>query len=238
MKNIVLIPTYNEKENIKNIIEDIFRLFSDIYVMVIDDNSKDGTVFIVKNLMQNYTNLLIFERNKKTGLGDAYKEGIKKVLGNYDIRYVITMDADGSHQSIYIKNFLDNINNFDLIIGSRYVKNGGVSDWSLRRRILSKLGNIYSKILIGSKINDLTAGFICIKKELLEKIDFSKISSSGYAYQIEFKNYCEKKLNAKILEIPIIFKSRFGGESKMSNQIIREGIKTPLRLFIKRVIRK
>jgi len=235
MKDIVLIPTYNEKENIKNIIEDIFRLYPNINIKVIDDNSNDGTALIVEKLINKYKNLSILKREKKTGLGEAYKDGIKKILLDSDIGSVITMDADGSHQPIYIKILLENIVNYDLVIGSRYIKDGGVSDWGYIRRILSRLGNIYSKFLTKSKINDLTAGFICVKKDLLEKIKFEEIASNGYAYQIEFKNYCEKKLLAKFIEIPIIFKSRFGGESKMSNQIISEGLITPIKIFFKKI---
>ena len=238
MKDIVLIPTYNEKENIKLIIAEIFNFLPDIKILVIDDNSPDGTAAAVKFLMEKYPNLSLLERRRKTGLGDAYKEAIRKVVKDKEIRSVITMDADGSHSPKYLKSFLDNIGQYDLVVGSRYVVGGGVSAWNFWRRTLSKLGNLYVRTLVGLNINDLTAGFICARREMLEKIDFDNIDSSGYAYQIEFKCYCLYGLGAKIKELPIIFESRRGGESKISNQIISEGILAPWRILLKRLWKK
>ena len=174
MRDIILLPTYNEKENVKIIIPEIFKLYPDIHILVIDDNSPDKTAEAVKQLMQEYPNLSILERPAKTGLGDAYKEAIKRVRANKEIYSVITMDADGSHSPEYLRDFFANNNSFDLIIGSRYVKNGGMESWELWRKCLSRLGNIYTKILTGLKINDFTAGFMCIKREFLEKVDFNR----------------------------------------------------------------
>ncbi len=238
-KTIVLIPTYNEKENISFIVEKVFSLSPEIKILVIDDSSPDGTGEEVKKLLAAYPGLSLLSRRKKTGLGDAYKDGIKHVLDNFtDIKYVVTMDADGSHQPEYIKVFLENIRACDLVIGSRYVRGGGVENWELWRRYLSRLGNLYSKILTGAGINDLTAGFICARWAILEKIDFSRIGSSGYAYQIEFKFYCVKILGARAREIPIYFKSRRGGESKLSNQTITEGLLTPWRCLLNAIWKK
>ena len=133
MADIILIPTYNERENIKIIIAEIFNLFPDIKILVIDDNSPDGTAEAVKSLISRYRNLSLFERPRKTGLGDAYKEAIGKVVGDKTVRSVITMDADGSHSPEYIKEFLNQIDGHDLIIGSRYVAGGGVSAWNFWR---------------------------------------------------------------------------------------------------------
>ncbi len=235
MKNIILLPTYNEKENVKIIIPEIFNLYPDVRVLVIDDNSPDKTSEVVKELMQKYPNLSILERPKKTGLGDAYKEAIKKVRVNKEINLVITMDADGSHSPEYLRDFFVNNNSFDLIIGSRYVKNGGVESWELWRKYLSRFGNLYTKALTGLKINDFTAGFMCIKRELLEKVNLNEISSSGYPFLIELKFFLINNFKAKTKEIPIIFKSRREGESKLSNQTIGDGIKTAPRLFLKRL---
>lgn len=233
MKDIILLPTYNERENVKVIIDKIFTLLPDIHILVIDDNSPDKTAEVVKGLMEKYPNLNILQRQEKTGLGDAYKEAIKQVIEDKDIMSVVTMDADGSHSPEYIKDLLANINDYDLVVGSRYVKDGGVEDWELWRKKLSSFGNLYAKILTRLKINDLTAGFICVKREILEKIDFSHVGASGYAYQIEFKFMCVHVAKAKVKEVPIVFKSRMEGESKISNQIISEGLIVPWKLFFK-----
>ncbi len=237
-KIVIILPTYNEKNNISLIIEEILAVAPELKILVADDNSPDGTAEVVKKLILRYPNLSLLERPVKTGLGDAYKEAIKKIIADKSIYAVITMDADGSHQPKYLKDFLEYIKDYDLVIGSRYIPGGGVENWELWRRLLSKFGNLYAKILTGLKISDLTAGFMCVKRDLLEKIDFDEINSAGYAYLIEFKFYCINKLGAKVKEIPIIFKERRMGESKISNQIITEGIKAPLRIFTKRLWRK
>lgn len=238
MKDIILLPTYNERENVKLIIPEIFRLIPEINILVIDDNSPDKTAEVVKKLMLGYPNLSILERQNKTGLGDAYKDVISRIIEDKEIRSIITMDADGSHSPEYLKEFLANINSYDLIIGSRYIKRGGVENWELWRKNLSKLGNLYAKILTGLKINDLTAGFMCVRREFLERINFQEIGSSGYSFLIELKFYLIHGLKARVKEIPIVFKSRREGESKISNQIISEGIKAPWRLLRKRIWRK
>jgi len=238
MKDIILLPTYNERENVKIIIPEIFELIPEIFILVVDDNSPDGTAGVVKELMGKYPDLSILERKDKTGLGNAYKEAMKKVIGDKEARSVITMDADGSHSPQYLREFLDNIEKYDLIIGSRYVAGGGIENWELWRKNLSRFGNLYAKILTGLPINDFTAGFMCIRREFLTKLDFSRIGASGYSFLIELKFYLINKLGAKVKEVPIIFKSRREGESKISNQIIREGMKTPWRLFLKRIWRR
>lgn len=237
-KVIIIIPTYNERNNIESTIKSAISVLPKAAIMVVDDNSPDGTAEIVKNLIIDYSNLSLLERAVKTGLGDAYKDAIKKIILNQNIDVVITMDGDGSHQPQYLNDFLKHIQNYDLIIGSRYIPGGGIENWELWRRLLSKFGNIYAKFLTGAKINDLTAGFMCIKKELLEKVNLNEINSTGYAYLMEFKIYCVEKLGASFKEVPIIFKERGRGESKMSNRIIGEGIKAPLRIFIKKLFSK
>ncbi|MBT4349495.1 polyprenol monophosphomannose synthase [bacterium] len=235
MKNLILLPTYNERENVEIIIKEIFALLPNIHILVIDDNSPDKTAEVVKNLMKQYPNLDILERQEKQGLGAAYKDAITKSIRDKDIYSIITMDADGSHATEYLPVMLINIKEYDLIIGSRYVKGGGVEDWEFFRKKLSSFGNLYAKFWTGLKINDLTAGFVCVRREILEKINFDHISSSGYAYQIEFKFMCAYTLGARVKEIPIIFKSRRQGESKISNQVISEGVILPIKLFFKRL---
>lgn len=234
MKDIILMPTYNERENVKLIIPEIFNLIPEIRILIIDDNSPDKTADAVKEMTQKYPNLSILEREKKAGLGAAYIDAMKRAIKDSEIRSIITMDADGSHAPEYLKNFLENIDNYDLIIGSRYAKGGGVENWELWRKNLSRFGNLYAKFWTGLPINDFTAGFMCIKREFLEKLDFSTFNTAGYAFLMELKFYLINKFKARVKEVPIIFKSRREGESKISNQIIREGIKTPPRLFLKR----
>jgi dolichol-phosphate mannosyltransferase len=237
-KIVIILPTYNERNNISPIIRDIVSVLPEANILVVDDNSPDGTARVVKKLIPQYTNLSILERSSKTGLGDAYKDAIKRAIADKDVGTIITMDADGSHQPKYLKDFLRYIENYDLVIGSRYVPEGGIENWELWRRLLSKFGNLYTKILTGMKINDITAGFMCIKRKLLERVNFNEINSTGYAYLLEFKFYCVNKLGAKAKEIPIIFKERGRDDSKISNRIIFEGIKAPLRIFIKRLFSK
>ena len=238
MADVILIPTYNEKENIRFIVSEIFNFLSAVKILVIDDNSPDGTAAVVKFLMERYPNLSLLERQHKTGLGDAYKEAMSKVVKDKEIRLIITMDADGSHSAEYLKDFFAKNQDYDLIIGSRYVSGGGIENWERWRKELSRFGNLYAKLLTGLPVNDLTAGFMCIRREFLENLDLNKISSFGYSFLIELKFYLIHELKARTCEIPIIFKSRREGESKLSKQIIAEGIKTPLKLFLKRLWRR
>ncbi|MFA6227910.1 MAG: polyprenol monophosphomannose synthase [Patescibacteria group bacterium] len=235
MKDILLLPTYNERENVKMIIPEIFSLIPEIVVMVIDDNSPDGTAQAVQELMTIYPRLRILKREKKTGLGNAYKEAMRLVMAEDGVRSVITMDADGSHQPKYLVDFLANINDYDLIIGSRYIRGGGVENWEFWRRCLSRFGNIYSKILTGLPINDFTAGFMCVKVDFLKQLDLVSAGASGYSFLIELKFNLIHNLKARVKEVPIIFKVRREGESKLSNSIIGEGIMTPLRICSRRI---
>ena len=203
--------------------------------MVIDDDSPDGTAGLVKSLMPQFPNLKILERQSKTGLGDAYKDAMSRVLADDEVRAIITMDADGSHDPEYLPIFLEKISQYDIVIGSRYVKGGGTESWEPWRRNLSRFGNLYARTLTGLPLNDLTAGFMCLRREFLKKLDLSKISSTGYSFLIELKYYLVVAHRAKFFEVPIIFRSRFGGESKISNQIIGEGVKTPLKFFWRRL---
>ena len=237
MKDVILLPTYNEYENIQWIIPKIFDTVPDVYIMVIDDNSPDGTAKVVKELMLKYKRLSILERKCKTGLGNAYKDGIQRILKDPDVYSVITMDADGSHDPKYLIDFLELIRKkkYDMVIGSRYIKDGGIEDWEFWRKKLSSLGNLYARFWTGLRVRDITAGFTCVKRDFLDKIDFSEISSGGYAFIMEYKFYMFHKLSANIKEVPIIFKSRREGESKINNFIIREGLKIPISLFFYRV---
>lgn len=230
MKDFIIIPTYNEKENIGLLIGDIFSLLPQVGILVVDDNSPDGTAAAVEDLMAEYANLSILKRPAKNGLGKAYIDGFKKLLVREDIENIITMDSDFSHNPKYLPRMLEEAENYDLVIGSRYVKGGGIANWEFWRRFLSKGGNFYVRMLLGRKINDWSSGFNCIRMSALKKIDLDKIEFYGYAF-LSCLKYFLTKAEAKVKEIPIIFEERRGGKSKMSGNIIREGILAPWKLL-------
>ncbi len=236
--SLVIIPTYKEKENIKSIIVAIFALEKDFDIVVIDDNSPDGTADIVKELMREFRDrLFIIEREGKLGLGTAYITGFKYALEhNYD--YIFEMDADFSHNPKDLIALYDACatKGFDLAIGSRYASGVNVVNWPMGRVLLSYFASIYVQIVTRMPIKDSTAGFKCYKKEVLETINLDKIRFVGYAFQIEMK-FTAWKFGFKITEVPIIFTNRILGESKMSTKILNEAvfgiIKMKLRSYFK-----
>lgn len=222
---IVIIPTFNEIENIEDIIRAIFSLEKPFDILVVDDNSPDLTSLKVKELQDQFKSRLFLEtRLEKAGLGTAYIHGFKWCLER-DYSYIFEMDADFSHNpKDLIKLYNEcHINNADVSIGSRYVKGVNVVNWPMGRVLLSYLASIYVRVITGMKIHDTTAGFVCYKRHVLEQIDLDKIKFIGYAFQIEmkFKAYLKK---FKIVEIPVVFTDRTKGESKMSGSIISEAI--------------
>lgn len=237
--NIILVPTYNERENVRSLIPRVFSFCPNDKVIVVDDNSPDGTAEEIKNMSLSFPNLFLISRNKKDGLGSAYKEAILYCLKNESFEKLATMDADGSHDPKYLPSLFEKSETFDLVIGSRYVKGGGIENWSILRRLLSRFGNYYARMITGMEIHDCTAGFIVINKKLLEKINLDGLTASGYSYQIEFKFRCIKSdPNMSFLEMPILFTERRQGKSKMSWGIIFEAIKVPWTLRIKRFNKK
>lgn len=230
MKNYIIIPTYNEKENIGFLIEKIFSLIPEIYILVVDDNSPDGTAVVVEELQKKYPNLSLLKRPVKNGLGGAYIEAFKKLLADTEVENIIMMDADFSHNPDSLPRFLKEVENYDLVIGSRYIKGGGITHWEFWRRLLSWGGNFYIRILLGGKIHDWSSGFNCIRMSLLKKIDLDKIEFVGYAFLSSLK-YFLVKAGARVKEIPIIFEERRGGKSKMSGNIIREGLLAPWKIL-------
>lgn len=222
MKPIVVIPTYNEIENIHGIIHAVLNADERINVLIVDDNSPDGTAEAVKAIQQTNNRILLMERPGKMGLGTAYCQGFAHVISlGYDI--IMEMDADFSHDPADIPRFLKEIETHDLIIGSRYCNGVNVVNWPLSRLILSYSANIYTRIITGMPIMDATGGFKCFRAASLSKIDFSQIRSNGYAFQIEM-NYRLWTSGAKIKEIPIIFNDRRSGVSKMNRSIVREAV--------------
>lgn len=229
--DFIITPTYNECKNIRTLIEKIFTLYPTIYILVVDDNSPDGTAEVVKDLQKKYQNLHLKQRPSKLGLASAYLESFKDVLRDYpDVRTIITMDADLSHDPAVVGTMLKEIENHDLVLGSRYIKGGGVKNWALWRRILSRGGNLYARIVTMSSIHDLTTGFHAYRAELLKRYDLDAIKATGFAFLIEMKVTAER-LGARIKETPIIFSGREDGQSKLSNNIIYEGLIVPWSFF-------
>lgn len=225
MEKIVIIPTFNEKDNIALIIEAVFSLNQDYHILVIDDGSPDGTADIVKQLIQSYPNQLYLEERKgKLGLGTAYIHGFKWCL-NKDYQYIFEMDADFSHdphdlERLYLA---CKIEGAQVAVGSRYVKGGQTENWPWDRQLYSRGGALYTKLLTWMPVQDPTAGFVCYKREVLEAINFDMISFVGYAFQIEMK-FAAWKLGFIIKEVPIVFRDRKIGVSKMNKGIIKEGV--------------
>lgn len=231
-KSTIIIPTYNERQNVGLIVEAIFEILPDIDILVVDDNSPDGTKEVVENLQKKFQNLNLLVREKKEGIGKAYINAFEEVLKDPDAKSIIMMDADFSHSPSYLPLMLEAGEKFDVVVGSRYVKGGGTEGWELWRRLLSRWGSFYAQTITRLPVADCTGGFYHINADLLRKLDFSKIDSSGYAFQIELK-YSLWKNGGRFVELPIIFKNRITGESKISNYIIREGILAPWKMILK-----
>jgi dolichol-phosphate mannosyltransferase len=231
LKKVVIIPTFNEIENIEAIILAIFSLDENFHILVIDDGSPDGTASLVKKMQEFYSNsLFLEERTGKLGLGTAYIHGFKWALEmGYD--YIFEMDADFSHNPKDLIRLYDACQKegADVAVGSRYVKGGGTVNWPWDRIFLSKGGSLYTRLITWMPVQDTTAGFVCYKRQVLETIDLDKISFLGYAFQIEMK-FASWKLGFKIKEVPIIFIDRKLGVSKMHKGIVTEGVLGVLRL--------
>lgn len=224
MDKIVIIPTYNEKENIASIIQAVMELPSDFHVLIIDDGSPDGTASIVKSLTATYQNrLFIEERTGKLGLGTAYIHGFKWCLQR-GYEYIFEMDADFSHNPKDLMRLLEACKKgAGVAIGSRYVKGGAVKNWPANRILLSKGASLYTRIITGMPVMDPTAGFVCYTRKVLETINLNNIQFIGYAFQIEMK-FTSWKLGFHIEEVPITFIDRKLGASKMHKGIIQEGV--------------
>lgn len=235
---IVIIPTYNEIENIESIVRAVFSLEKIFHILIVDDNSPDGTAQKVTELQKEFSEKLFLEvRKKKSGLGTAYVHGFKWALDkNYE--FIFEMDADFSHNPNDLERLHEAcVNGADLAVGSRYVTGVNVVNWPLSRVLLSYFASVYVRMITGMKIMDATAGFICYKKHVLETINLDKIKFIGYAFQIEMKYRAfAKKFN--IQEVPVIFTDRTKGQSKMSGAIIKEAVFGVLSLRINKFINR
>ncbi len=236
--SLVIIPTYNEKENIEDIIRTIFGLEHDFHILIIDDNSPDETSKIVQGLQSEFPNLSIINRKNKSGLGTAYIEGFKYALKN-DYAYIFEMDADFSHPPadlIKLHNACHN-DGFDMSIGSRYISGVNVVNWPMGRVLMSYFASLYVQFITGLPIKDATAGFKCYTSKVLQTIDLDKVKFVGYAFQIEMK-FLAWKYGFKIKEVPIIFTDRTKGTSKMSSGIFREAVLGVIQLKISSLFKK
>ena len=218
---IVLMPTYNERENISSIIDEVLRT-APVDMLIIDDNSPDGTGSVVDAIAEKEPRVQVLHRPGKQGLGKAYLAGFRWAL-EHDYEYIFEMDADFSHQPRYLPEFLREIKRNDLVLGSRYVRDGGVSNWPVHRQLISRGGSLYARTILGVHINDVTGGFKCFRREVLEAIDLDSIASTGYGFQIEM-TYRTIQKGFRVKEIPIIFYERNAGKSKMSSGIVLEAI--------------
>jgi dolichol-phosphate mannosyltransferase len=219
---LIIIPTYNEKENIGLIIPEIKSLLPDAHVLVVDDNSPDGTSAFVKEIAAKTSGIFVLDRPKKEGLGRAYVSGFRWALAR-SYEFVFEMDADFSHDPKYLPEFLSAIKDKDLVIGSRYIGGVNVVNWPMSRLLLSYFGNLFARMVTGVPVRDCTAGFKCFRRKVLETIRLDEIDSSGYSFQVEV-NYLAWKRGFRIAEIPIVFTDRKRGVSKMSTKIVREAL--------------
>jgi dolichol-phosphate mannosyltransferase len=222
MNTLIISPTYNEKKNITSLIESVFSVNQDYHILIIDDNSPDGTANLVKELQLKYKNLFLEERPGKAGLGTAYKYGFNWAL-NRDYDNIVQIDADLSHDPKEIIEMLRLLDNHDLVIGSRYIDGVSVVHWPIGRLLLSYGANIYARFVTGLPIKDSTGGYKAWKREVLNSIDINAVKSQGYSFQIEM-NWRAWQKKFSIIEHPIIFADRTIGESKMSKKIMLEAI--------------
>ena len=220
MKTLVIIPTYNEKENIRNIVQAIFAQNLQVDILVVDDNSPDGTAKIVQEMQKDNSQLHLLSRPGKQGLGRAYIAGFHWGM-DHGFEVLTEMDADFSHRPEDLGTLLKNLNGYDFAVGSRYVAGGRTVNWGLMRKIISRGGGLYSRLILGFPLNDWTGGFNAWKREVLQGIELSTVTSNGYSFQIELK-YKAMKKGFRGVESPIVFEDRRVGHSKMSLKIVVE----------------
>jgi dolichol-phosphate mannosyltransferase len=233
MKTLIIIPTYNELDNLPKLLPEVLAKDESINVLIVDDNSPDGTAAFVENEIKKNDRIHLIKRPSKLGLGTAYIAGFKYALEkNFEL--IFEMDADFSHDPKEIPRFLDEINESDLIIGSRYINGVNVINWPMRRLLLSSFANLYTRVVTGMPVHDATGGYKCFKRKVLESINLDKVRSNGYAFQIEM-NFKAWKKGFKVKEIPIVFVDRVKGKSKMSRKIVREAVTMVWKLRLKSI---
>ena len=233
---MVVVPTYNERDNIERLVREILAQDDGIDVLIVDDNSPDGTGEIADKMVAGTSRVHVIHRAGKLGLGSAYREGFKYALGK-GAEYIVEMDADFSHDPKMLPAFFQKIKDYDLVIGSRYLNGVSVVNWPIRRLILSYCASVYTRIVTGLRISDCTGGFKCFRRVVLESIALDKIKSDGYSFQIEVNYRCVEK-GFRVGELPIIFIDRHAGSSKMSKKIVREAVVMVWKLKLGSLLRK
>jgi dolichol-phosphate mannosyltransferase len=219
----LVLPTYNEAGNLEAFVEAVVAVLPvDARVLIVDDNSPDGTGEIADGLAAGEARIAVLHRPHKEGLGPAYIAGFRQVLDE-GAGLILQMDADFSHDPSHIPALLAAVDDADLVVGSRYVDGGGVTDWGVVRRAISRGGSAYSRLVLGLDVRDLTAGFKCFRRELLEAIDLDSIETRGYAFQVEM-TYRALRLGFRVVEVPIVFHDRQAGSSKMDRSVITEAL--------------
>jgi len=219
---LIIVPTYDERENLPLLLTAIHEVLPAVHVLVVDDNSPDGTGRIADEIAARDGRVHVLHRPGKQGLGTAYIQGFRWALAR-DFQYVFEMDADFSHQPKYLPELLRAAASADLVLGCRYMPGGGTEDWTLLRKLVSKGGNLYARTVMGLPFRDLTGGFKCFRRRVLETIDLDAVTSKGYAFQIEL-TYRTHLAGFRIAEVPIVFPDRRVGQSKMSGRIVREAM--------------
>ncbi|MCF7801243.1 MAG: polyprenol monophosphomannose synthase [Candidatus Marinimicrobia bacterium] len=221
--NLTIIPTYNEKENVPKVIDRILKLPVQTDILIIDDNSPDGTADLVRQVQQEHDEIKLLERPGKLGLGTAYVAGFKYAI-EHGYETVVQMDGDFSHDPAELLNFLKQIEKYDLVIGSRYIQGISVINWPLSRLMLSYFASVYIRVITGMPVRDGTGGFKCWRVEFLKELNLDTVRSNGYSFQVEMNFRAWRKRPDKVKEIPIIFVDRTVGQSKMSRAIVYEAI--------------
>jgi dolichol-phosphate mannosyltransferase len=226
---VVVVPTYNEQSNVTKLVFRLFGLYPDIHLLVVDDHSPDGTADTVRQLQQDFPNLMLLERMKDRGFAPSYRDGFGQVLKDPRFQVVVTMDADFSHDPVQIGAMVKKLAGFDVVLGSRYVSGGSVENWSRWRRGLSRGANSYVHAVLGLAVHDVTSGFLCMRREALERAPFRDSVSDGYAFLVELK-YMLSRSGNRMGEHPIAFVERREGQSKMSMDKMWEAFWLPWRI--------
>jgi dolichol-phosphate mannosyltransferase len=233
---LIIIPTYDERENLPRLIDAIHATVADVHILVVDDNSPDGTGALADEIAARDPRVHVMHRAGKLGLGTAYIAGFKWALAR-DYPLVMEMDADFSHQPKYVPDLIAKAQEADLVLGCRYIPGGGTEDWTLARKLISRGGNLYARLVMGLPFKDLTGGFKCFRRKVLETIDLDAVQSKGYAFQIEL-TYRTHLAGFRVAEVPIIFPDRRVGQSKMSGRIVREAMLNVVKLRLDRSLEK
>jgi dolichol-phosphate mannosyltransferase len=228
----VVIPTLNERENVAKLVSKLVSLYPEIHILIVDDRSLDGTAGAVRELQRSYRGVMLLERTQDHGFAPSYRDGLRLTLAEPHCQAIITMDADFSHDPAQIGTMIEKLEGCDMVVGSRYVAGGGVSNWKLRRRLLSRGANWYVRAVLGLPVHDATAGFLCIRPAALRDLPYAETVSHGFAFLVELK-YLLCGAGCRMVEHPIVFDERREGESKMSVGRIWESLSLPWRILLR-----